>query len=712
MNFPSSGSVALVPTSSNLATYNLRQGVYMANDLRRGSNNISWFMTNKDGSRENPDFPYTRETSLGKLASYNNETPYKGYITWANNITGQGSRATATTEVKMSDLANMTVTTCITSSEVNIALVRNFGSASIMDFQPASAGMASFLSSSNQYTGFFSMVGITSNDINSRPDLLVLTYLQTGSGYNGVTANTVTGSISFGNPLSLNSKNWNLGFNSLNGIVAQGTTQVAISPPESKLGWMRTGDWAGVLSVPAFEYGGLAYWISDTDNRRPYAIGYLYSGSGATSANVSIRTSGSATALLTAGVSASIKSSPTIPNVGPIIIDGGGSPITTRQPYTGVVLTTVGDGWRARQIMFTGSAIYTSSAPLLVANGFPLNWNNPSGTDVCVDSTNNWGVVIAGNNNPGATTSSADSLVWLTTLIGDYQQANKASGSQFIANPGAYANWDITVADGYTNQNVFGVGGQTKYKAKAIENIDISYDALTWGVTSSNNNSLFLTAVATTASTINLNLFTWSSSSRNFTSIDSITNVVGTIVNADQRITLSYCGTGGNAEGSNSAPPTYLVFNSSSFQPSYPPAGRITPNVKHDHYVMLGFTDTSNNYNTTYVHIRTYPSSSYIVAQTPEIIGTASGLAENFNLAPSVQGLVPKMNGGIGYLNQYAGNNNTGVTLGNQLTEVGFQDAYTSFLGSANIRLEAYTPIMPVIYKDTGSIYVKMAGLY
>jgi hypothetical protein len=706
MNFPSSGSVALVPTASYLATYNLRQGVYMANDLRRGSNNLSWFMTDVNGSRSNPDQPYSKQTSLGKLASYNNETPYKGYITWANNITGQGSRATATTEVKMSDLANMTVTTCITSSEVNIALVRNFNSASIMDFQPAASGMASFLSSSNQYTGFFSMVGITSNDINSRPDLLVLTYLQTGSGYNGVTANTVTGSISFGNPLSLNSKNWNLSTYSLNGIVAQGTTQVAISPPESKLGWMRTGSWSNASLQPAFEFGGLAYWISSTDNRRPYAIGYLYSGSLATSANVAIRTSGSATALLTAGVSASIKSSPTIPNVGPIIWDGF-NPIATRQPYTGVVLTTVGDGWRARQIMFTGSAIYTSSAPLLVASGYPLNWNNPSGTDVCVDSVNNWGVVIAGNNNPGIPTSSADSLVWLTTLIGD-QQANKASGSQFIANPGAYANWDTTVADGYTNQNVFGTSGQTKYKAKAIENIDINYDKFTWTGSVPNANSLFLTAVATTASTIDLNLFTWSSSSRNFTSIDSITNVVGTIVNADQRITLSYCGDGGGST-STSAPPTYLVFNSSSFQPS---AGQITANVKHDHYVMLGFTDTSNNYNTTYVRIQTYPSSSYITAQTPQIIGTASGLAENFNLAPSVQGLVPKMNGGIGYQNPYAGFHNSGIALGNQLTEVGFEDAYTSFLGSINRRLEAYTPIMPVIYKDTGSIYAKMVGLY
>ena len=712
MNFPSSGSVELVPTAPYLSSYNLGQGVYMVSDLRRGSNNISWFMTNKDGSRLNPDQVYTRQTSLGKLAGYNNETPYKGYITWANNITGQGSRATATTEVKMSDLANMTVTTCVTSSEVNIAVVRNFSSASIMDFQPASNSMASFLSSSNQYTGFFSMVGITSNDINSRPDLLVLTYLQTGSGYNGVTANTVTGSISFGNPLSLNSKNWNLSFYSLNGIVAQGTTQVAISPPESKLGWMRTGDWAGILGVPAFEYGGLAYWISDTDNRRPYAIGYLYSGSNATGASVSIRTSGSATALLTSGVSASIKSSPTIPYVGPTIYDNSGfSPITTSQPYTGVVLTTVGDGWRARQIMFTGSAIYTSSAPLLVASGFPLNWNNPSGTDVCVDSNNNWGVVIAGNNNPGLTTSSADSLVWLTTLISD-QQANKASGSQFIANPGAYANWDTTVADGYTNQNVFGTGGQPKYKAKAIENIDISYDKLTWPGSVSNFNSLFLTAVATTASTIDLNLFTWSSSSRNFTSIDSITNVVGTIVNPDQRITLSYCGTGKNVEGSVSAPPTYLVFNSSSFQPSFLPAGQITPNVKHDHYVMLGFTDTSNNYNTTYVHIRTYPSSSYIVAQPPEIIGTASGLAENFSLVPSVQGLVPKMNGGIGYQNQYVSFYNSFTSYRDTLTEVGFEDAYTSFLGSTNFPLEAYTPIMPVIYKDTSGIYVKMAGLY
>ena len=288
MNFPSSGSVALVPTASYLTAYNLRQGIYMANDLRRGSNNLSWFMTNANGSRNNPDQPYSKQTSLGKLASYNNETPYKGYITWDNNITGQGSRATATTEVKMSDLANMTVTTCITSSEVNIASIRNFGSSSIMDFQPASAGMASFLSSSNQYTGFFSMVGITSNDINSRPDLLVLTYLQTGSGYNGVTANTVTGSISLGNPLSLNSKNWNLSIYSLNGIVAQGTTQVAISPPESKLGWMRTGSWSSGTGIPASEFGGLAYWISSTDNRRPYAIGYLYSGSNATGANLAI----------------------------------------------------------------------------------------------------------------------------------------------------------------------------------------------------------------------------------------------------------------------------------------------------------------------------------------------------------------------------------------------------------------------------------------
>ena len=707
MNFPSSGSVELVPTASYLSFYNLGQGVYMVNDLRRGSNNIPWFMTYREGSRSNPDAVYTRQTSLGKLAGYNNETPYKGYITWANNITGQGSRATATTEVKMSDLANMTVTTCVTSSEVNIAVVRNFSSASIMDFQPASNSMASFLSSSNQYTGFFSMVGITSNNINNRPDLLVLTYLQTGSGYNGVTANTVTGSISSGNPI-LNSKNWNLSFYSLNGIVAQGTTQVAISPPESKLGWMRTGDWAGISGVPAFEYGGLAYWISDTDNRRPYAIGYLYSGSNATGAQVSIRTSGSATALLTSGVSASIKSSPTIPNVGPIIWDGF-NPISTSQPYTGVVLTTVGDGWRARQIMFTGSAIYTSSAPLLVASGYPLNWNNPSGTDVCIDSVNNWGVAITGNNNPGLTTSSADSLVWLTTLIGD-TTANRASGSQFIANPGAYARWSTSTARGYTNQNVFGTGGQTKYKAKAIENININYDKLTWTGSNNDANSLFLTAVATTASTIDLNLFTWTSSSRNFTSIDSITNVVGTIVNPDQRITLSYCGTGRNAEGSNSAPATYLVFNSSSFQPA---AGQITPNVKHDHYVMLGFTDTSNNYNTTYVHIRTYPSSSYIVAQPPEIIGIASGLAENFSLVPSVQGLVPKMNGGIGYSNPYAGFNNPGSSYRGTLTEVGFEDAYTSFLGSsAGRQLQSYTPIMPVIYKDTSGIYVKMAGLY
>jgi hypothetical protein len=665
-------------------------------------------MTYNDGSRSNPDQLYTKETSLGKLAGYNNETPYKGYITWANNITGQGSRATATTEVKMSDLANMTVTTCITSSEVNVASIRNFGSASIMDFQPASNGMSSFLSSSNQWTSFFSMAGVTANNINSRPDLLVLTYLQTGSGYNGVTANTVTGSISFGNPLSLNSKNWNLSFYSLNGIVAQGTTQVAISPPESKQGWMRTSSWAPGNNAAPYEFGGLVYWISDTDNRRPYTIGYLYSGSGATNANVSIRTSGSATALLTAGVSASIKSSPTIPNVGPIITDGSFNPIATRQPYTGVVLTTVGDGWRARQIMFTGSAIYTSSAPLLVASGYPLNWNNPSGTDVCVDSVNNWGVVIAGNNNPGLTTSSADSLVWLTTLISD-TTANRASGSQFIANPGAYANWDTTIADGYTNQNVFGTSGQTKYKAKAIENIDIAYDKFTWTGSVTNANSLFLTAVATTASTIDLNLFTWSSSSRNFTSIDSITNVVGPIVDADERITLSYCGTGNNAAGGGSAPSTYLVFNSSSFQPA---ANQITPNVKHDHYVMLGFTDTSDNYNTTYIHIRTYPSSSYIVAQLPEIIGTASGLAENFNLAPSVQGLVPKMNGGIGYINQYVSYNNQQASLGNTLTEVGFQDAYTSFLGSSPGNLQALTPIMPVIYKDTGSIWIEMAGLY
>ena len=706
MNFPSSGSVALVPTSSGLDSFNLRQGIYLTSDLRRGSNNLSWFMTYNDGSRGNPDQVYTRQTSLGKLAGYNNETPYKGYITWANNITGQGSRATATTEVKMSDLANMTVTTCVTSSEVNIASIRNFGSASIMDFQPASAGMASFLSSSNQWTGFFSMAGITANNLNNRPDLLVLTYLQTGSGYNGVTANTVTGSISLGNPLSLNSKNWNLSAYSLNGIVAQGTTQVAISPPESKLGWMRTASW-GVGGIPAFEFGGLAYWISDTDNRRPYAIGYLYSGSNATGANVAIRTSGSATALLTAGVSASIKSSPTIPNVGPIITDNSGNTIETRQPYTGVVLTGVGDGWRARQIMFTGSAIYTSSAPLLVANGFPLNWNNPSGVDVCVDSSNNWGVVIAGNNNPGASTSSADSLIWLTTLISD-QTANRASGSQFIANPGAYANWDTTVADGYTNQNVFGTSGQTKYKAKAIENIDISYDKITWTGSVTNVNSLFLTAVATTASTIDLNLFTWSSSSRAFTSISSITNVVGAIVDPDERITLSYCGDGGSGT-SNNAPPTYLVFNSSSFQPA---ANQITPNVKHDHYVMLGFTDTSDNYNTTYVRIQTYPSSSYITAQTPQIIGTASGLAEVFNLAPSVQGLVPKMNGGIGYSSPYAGFNNQGSSVGNALTEVGFEDAYTSFLGSGGAPIQSYTPIMPVIYKDTGSIWVEMAGLY
>ena len=207
---------------------------------------------------------------------------------------------------------------------------------------------------------------------------------------------------------------------------------------------------------------------------------------------------------------------------------------------------------------------------------------------------------------------------------------------------------------------------------------------------------------------LDLNLFTWSSSSRNFTSISSITNVVGAIVDADERITLSYCGDGGGST-STSAPPTYLVFNSSSFQPS---AGQITPNVKHDHYVMLGFTDTSDNYNTTYIRIQTYPSSSYITAQTPQIIGTASGLAENFNLAPSVQGLVPKMNGGIGYQNPYAGFNNLTSNLGNQLTEVGFQDAYTSFLGSNSLNIQAFTPIMPVIYKDTGSIWVEMAGLY
>ena len=127
---------------------------------------------------------------------------------------------------------------------------------------------------------------------------------------------------------------------------------------------------------------------------------------------------------------------------------------------------------------------------------------------------------------------------------------------------------------------------------------------------------------------------------------------------------------------------------------------------------MLGFTDTSNNYNTTYVHIRTYPSSSYIVAQPPEIIGTASGLAENFSLVPSVQGLVPKMNGGIGYQNQYVSFYNSFTSYRDTLTEVGFEDAYTSFLGSTNFPLEAYTPIMPVIYKDTSGIYVKMAGLY
>jgi hypothetical protein len=358
--------------------------------------------------------------------------------------------------------------------------------------------------------------------------------------------------------------------------------------------------------------------------------------------------------------------------------------------------------------MFTGSAIYTSSAPLLVANGYPLNWNNPSGADICVDSSNNWGVVIAGNNNPGPTTSSADSLVWLTTLIGD-TTANRASGSQFIANPGAYANWDNTVADGYTNQNVFGTSGQTKYKAKAIESINISYDKTTWTGSVTNLNSLFLTAVATTASTIDLNLFTWSSSSKTFTSISSITNVVGTIVDADERITLSYCGTGGAAVGSSSPPPTYLVFNSSSFQPA---ANQITPNVKHDHYVMLGFTDTSDNYNTTYIRIQTYPSSSYITAQPPQIIGTASGLAENFNLAPSVQGLVPKMNGGIGYIGSAASYNNLNTSLNNFLTEVGFEDSYTSFLGSTSVNIQAYTPIMPIIYKDTGSIWVEMAGLY
>ena len=121
---------------------------------------------------------------------------------------------------------------------------------------------------------------------------------------------------------------------------------------------------------------------------------------------------------------------------------------------------------------------------------------------------------------------------------------------------------------------------------------------------------------------------------------------------------------------------------------------------------MLGFTDTSDNYNTTYVRIQTYPSSSYITAQTPQIIGTASGLAENFNLAPSVQGLVPKMNGGIGYVNQYATFNNSRTALGNELVGVGFQDPSTSPI------IQAYTPIMPVIYKDTGSIWVEMAGLY
>jgi hypothetical protein len=94
------------------------------------------------------------------------------------------------------------------------------------------------------------------------------------------------------------------------------------------------------------------------------------------------------------------------------------------------------------------------------------------------------------------------------------------------------------------------------------------------------------------------------------------------------------------------------------------------------------------------------------------IIGTASGLAENFNLAPSVQGLVPKMNGGIGYINQYVSYNNQQASLGNTLTEVGFQDAYTSFLGSSPGNLQALTPIMPVIYKDTGSIWIEMAGLY
>ena len=67
MNFPSSGSVELVPTAPYLSSYNLGQGVYMVSDLRRGSNNISWFMTNKDGSRLNPDQVYTRQTSLGKL---------------------------------------------------------------------------------------------------------------------------------------------------------------------------------------------------------------------------------------------------------------------------------------------------------------------------------------------------------------------------------------------------------------------------------------------------------------------------------------------------------------------------------------------------------------------------------------------------------------------------------------------------------------------
>ena len=70
------------------------------------------------------------------------------------------------------------------------------------------------------------------------------------------------------------------------------------------------------------------------------------------------------------------------------------------------------------------------------------------------------------------------------------------------------------------------------------------------------------------------------------------------------------------------------------------------------------------------------------------------------------------MNGGIGYSNPYAGSR-IGSSYRDILTEVGFEDAYTSFLGSsAGRRLQSYTPIMPVIYKDTSGIYVKMAGLY